>query len=180
MREKEILVEHRVDQSHYNALRVYYMYRRTTGRTKIMVCILLPSLLLLILSGTAYSFPFFKLIGLSGMLVLAAMYSWISIDARKLEKYAQDIVNRKQEVTLSKEGFTAKWKGLDAEEKYKWSEISYVYEDDSYFFLFIDRYSVVVITKLELKEPRVKEIRSLIENNVEYVSDVTGYKYKNI
>lgn len=180
MQKKDILVEHRVDQSHYNALRVYYMYRRATGRTKFMVSILLTSLILLILSETAYSFPFFKFIGLFGMLILVAMYSWISIDARKLEKYAQDIVNKKQGVTLTQEGFTATWKGLNAEEKYKWAEIDYVYEDDSYFFLFIDRYSVIILAKLELKDPIVKEIRALIENNTNYVSDVTGFKHRKI
>jgi len=180
MREKSILLEHKVYQSHYNALRNYYMYRRTPTRTKVMVCILLASLFLLILSETAYGFPFFKLIGLFGFVVIAAMYSWISIDARRLEKYAHDIVNKKQELTMTSEGFSAKWKGLIGEEKYSWTEIDHVYEDDTYFFLFIDRYSVIIIAKLEFKEHRVKEIRSLIENNAKLESDVTGFKYKNI
>ncbi|MDD3168639.1 MAG: YcxB family protein [Eubacteriales bacterium] len=177
MREKEILIVHKVDQSHYNALRTYYMYRRKTERTKLMVIILLASLLLLVLSETAFGFPFFKLIGLTGVGVMAIMYSWISIDARRLEKYAQDIVNRKQELTLTSEGLSAKWKGLKVEEKYSWSELDYVYEDDFYFFLFLDRYSVIIISKIELKDPIGKEVRKLFESHVKLVSDITGYRY---
>jgi len=178
MGEKEIYIEHKLESSHYNALRVYYLYRRKLERTKIMVCILLASLFLLILSDTAYGFPFFKLIGLTGMICIAVMYSWISIDARRLEKYARDIVNKKQEIIITSKGFSAKWNGSRGEEEYSWGEIDYVYEDDAYFFLFIDLHSVVVISKVVIKEQQLKDIRRCIEGNVKYVSDVTGFEHK--
>lgn len=180
MHEKAILIEHRVDQSHYNAVRTYYMYRQNTGRTKFLVCILLASLFLLVLSDTAYGFPFFKLLGLIGIIIMAGVYSWISIDARRFETYARDIMNKKQELVLTGKGLSAKWKGLNVEEKFDWTEIDYVYEDDSYFFIFLDRYSVIVISKIELKDPTVAEVRRLFENHVKLVSDVSGFKHKNI
>lgn len=184
MKEKEILIEFTLDKPDYNALRTYYMYKRTPTRTKIMVCLLLASLLLLILSEAAYAFPYFKPIGLCGILAITCIYSWISIEARRLEKGVQELIGKKQETRLTDEGFTVKWKGSGRFEEYCWDEIDYVFEDDSYFFLFINRYSVIIISKLEMKlgkkEFKIKEIHDLLENHIKLISDLRNYQYRKI
>jgi hypothetical protein len=183
MKEREITVEFKLGKTDYNALRTYYMYRRTPGRTKIMVCLLLVSLLL-VLSETAFAFPYFKLLGLVGILAIAVIYSWVSIDARRLEKGAQELVGKKQETRLTEEGFAVKWKDSGRFEEYLWDEIDYVFEDDSHFFLFISRHSVIIISKLEMKfekkEYKVKEIHDFIDSHAKLISDLSDYKYRKI
>ncbi len=182
MKEREFTVGFNVDKPDYNALRNYYMYKRTPKRTKIMVCLLLASLLLLIMSGTAFAFPLFKPLGLCGMLAITGIYSWISIDARRLEKGVQELIGKRQETRLTEEGLTVKWKGTSRYEEYLWDEIDYVYEDDSYFFLFIDLYSVIIISKLELKlekkDKRIKEISELIKRHTKLISDLSDFEYQ--
>lgn len=184
MNEKEILIGFTVDKADFNALRAYFMYKRTPTRTKSMVCLLLASLLLLILSESAFAFPYFKPIGLCGMLIIVGIYSWISMEARRLEKGVQELIGKKQETRLTGEGFTVKWKGSSRFEEYFWDEIDYVFEDESYFFLFIDRYSVIIISKLELKlekkDYRIKEIHELIKSHTKLISDLKDFEYQKI
>lgn len=181
MKEREITVDFKLEKADFNALRTYYMYRRTPERTKIMVGLLLASLLLLVLSEAAFAFPYFKLLGLCGILAIAAIYSWISIDARRLEKGAQHLIGRRQETRLTDEGFTVNWRGLSQADEYLWTETDYVYEDDNYFFIFLDRYSYVILAKLNLKiikqEYKIKQIHDLIKNHVKLISDVGNYEY---
>lgn len=181
MKEREITVEFKLDKTDYNALRNYYMYKRTPERTKIMVCLLLASLLLLVLSEAAFAFPFFKLIGLCGILTIVAIYSWISIDARRLEKDAQQFIDKKQETRFTEKGFTVKWKDMGLTEEFLWTETDYIYEDDDYFFIFLGDYSYVIIAKLNMKlykkEYQIKEIHDLIESHAKLIADLRNYQY---
>ena len=184
MKEKEIIIEFKLEKADYDSLRSYYMYRKTPERTKIMVVLLIVSLALLVLSETEFAFPYFKLIGLCGILVIAGIYSWVSIDARRLEKGAQELIGKRQETKLTEEGFTVKWKGSGQFYEYLWEEIDYVFEDDSHFFLFVDRHSAIIISKLELKfekkEYQIKELHDLIERHAKLISDLSDYKYQKI
>lgn len=182
MKEREYTVGFNVDKQEYNALRNYYMYKRTPKRTKIMVYLLLASILLLIISGTPFAFPYFKPLGLIGMLVIVGIYSWVSIDARRLEKGVQELIGKRQETILTENGFTVKWKGTSRFEEYLWDEIDYVYEDDSYFFLFVSLHSAIVISKLEMKIEKkdkiIKEISELIKRHAKLISDLSDFDYR--
>lgn len=182
MKEKEIVVAFTLEHTDFNALRSYYMYKRTPQRTKFMVILLLVSLILLVISQTKYAFPYLEQIGLFGMLIIVATYSWISIDARKLERGAQELVGKKQEVTLTEEGFYVTWKGLSRTQDFLWTETDYVYEDDNHFFIFHGRHSYTIIAKLEFKllkkENKIKELHTFIEGHANLVSDLSDYKYE--
>lgn len=184
MNEKGILIESTVDKADFNALRAYFMYKRTPTRTKSMVCLLLASLLLMILGETEFAFPYFKPLGLCGILTITGIYSWISMEARRLEKGVQELIGKKQETRLTGEGFTVKWIGLNRFKEYSWDQIDYVFEEDSYFFIFIDRYSAIIISKLELKfekkDYRIKEIHELIKGHAKLISDLRDYEYQKI
>ncbi len=179
MSDKSISVQSMVRRSDYNVLRNYHMYKRNPKRTKITVYILILSLVLLIISETAIPLPFLKLLGIVGILFIAVIYTWLSIDARRLEKFPKAIINKKQELTLSQIGFTVKWTGLEQAE-YHWDTVDHVVESDSHFFLFLDEYRVIIIPKLELKEYRVKEIHDLLEHHVTLESDLSGWKPQGI
>jgi hypothetical protein len=182
MKEREITVGFRLEKTDYNALRNYYMYKKTPERTKLMVGLLLVSLLLLVLSGAEFAFPFFKLIGLCGVLAIAAIYSWISLDARRLEKGAQKFIGIRQETKLTEEGFSVNWKDLGRAEEYLWAETDYVYEDDDHFFIFLGRHSCIIIAKLELKlkkqEHKIKEIHDFMESHTKLTADLRNYQYE--
>jgi|GEM_PF-2641279 len=183
MKEREITVGFRLDKPDYDALRNYYMYKRTPKRTKIMVCLLVASLLLLVMSQSEYSFPLFEPLGLCGILAVAAVYSWVSIDARRLEKGAQKLIGVKQETVLTEEGFTVTWTDLRRVEEYLWTETEYVYEDDNYFFICVGPHSFIIIAKLYLRlnkkdEYKIKEIHDLIKRHAKLIADLRNYKYE--
>jgi len=178
MSEKSITIKYRLERSDYNSLRTYYMYRRKTNRTKFMVSVLFISLVLLVLSETAYGFPFFKPIGLIGFFTMALIYSWISIDTRKLENAVKDIAIRTLELSLDGSGISALWPDLNLRKEYSWSEMNYAYESDFHFYLFADQHFAIIIPKLLLKDSKNKEIRSLLEKHIHFISDLSGYKYQ--
>jgi hypothetical protein len=182
MKERDITAGFMLDKQDYNALRNYYMYKRTPKRTKLMVCLLAASLLLLAMSESVFAFPFFKLLGLCGILAIAAIYSCISIDARRLEKGAQQLIGVKQETTFTEEGFTVIWKELGKGEEYLWTETEYVYEDDDYFFICVGSYSFIIISKLYMKlykkEYQIKQIHDLIERHAKLIAELRNYQYE--
>jgi hypothetical protein len=176
-KKREIIVEFRLKKEDYNALKNYYMYKRTPKRTKIMACLLIISFLLLALSGMSYALPFFKAVGLCGILSVVAVYSWVSIDARRLEKGVARFIGKKQETRLTEEGFCVKWKEIETEEEYPWTEANYIYEDDDYFFISLGSRSYVIIAKLDMKinrqEHRIKEIHDLTEERAKLFSELS-------
>lgn len=177
MAEKSIEFKYIIEKKDYNALRTYYMYRRTLKRTKIMVIILLSSLVLLAISHSEFAFPFFRPIGLTGILAIAVIYSWISIDTRKLENKVKATVNKKLDLYLDEKGLSISWPGLNQAMEPDWKEMDHAYENDFYFFLFSERHFAVIIPKILMKELQTKAIRQLLEAHIPLVSDVTGYKY---
>lgn len=177
MSKRSIQFRYIIEKKDYNALRTYYMYRRTPERTKMMAVILLVSFLLLVLSETDFSFPFFKIIGLAGIVVTAAIYSWISIDTRKLENAVKITVNTKLDFYLDDAGMSAGWAGLSEAKEWDWAEMDHAYENDMYFFLFTEQYFALVIPKILLKEPQIKLIHQLLTDHIRLVSDTTGYEY---
>jgi len=177
MEGKPIEFKYIIEKKDYNALKTYYMYRRTSTRTKIMVSVLMASLVLLVLSETEFSFPFFKAIGLTGILAIAVIYSWISIDTRKLENAVRATVNTKLDFYLDDDGLSLSWAGLSQAMEPNWSEMDHAYENDFYFFLFTERHFAVIIPKILLKGHQVKGIHHLLESHIRLVSDVTNYKY---
>ncbi len=179
MSENTIKIQSFVTKSDYNVLRNYYMYKQKPQRTRFVVYLLLISIILLVLSQTAYSFSFFKPTGLLGGLVILALYSWISMDARKLEKAASQIVNKQQDMFLDESGLVVKWTHIE-ESTYLWSEIDQVVECDTHFFIFIDQYFVIILPKVELKEHRIKEIRRIISNHISIISDLSGWSPSGI
>jgi len=184
MKEGEITVGFKLSKQDYDALRNYYMYKRTPKRTKIMVFLLLASLLLLVMSQSAYAFPLFEPLGLCGILAIAGIYSWVSIDARRLEKEAQKHIGKNQETVLTEEGFTVTWKELGRAEEYLWTETEYVYEDDNHFFICVGPYSFIIIAKLDLKlykkEYKIKQLHDLIKSHAKLIAELRNYKYENI
>ncbi|MEL7658121.1 MAG: YcxB family protein, partial [Bacillota bacterium] len=179
MNEKAIKIKYRLERSDYNSLRTYYMYRRKTSRTKFMVCILAASLILMVINETVLSFLLFKLIGLVGFFIIAVMYSWISIDARRLEKAVKDTVSSTLELNLDGSGLSAHWSDLNLRKEFSWSEMNYAYESDSHFYLFTDQYFAIIIPRLLLKDFQVRDIHSLLENHIHLISDLSGYQYQN-
>jgi len=178
MSEKPITIKYRLERSDYNSLRTYYMYRRKTNRTKFMVCVVAASLVLLVISETAYALPFFKPIGLIGFFIIALMYSWISIDTRRLENAVKDIALRTLELSLDGDGLSAHWTDLNLRKEFSWSEMKYAYESDFHFYLFADQHFAIIIPKLLLKDSQNKEISILLEKHIHYISDVSGYQYQ--
>jgi hypothetical protein len=184
MKEREVTVGFTLDKKDYNALRNYYMYKKTPNRTMIMVLLLISSMLLLVASETVLPFRVLQFGGLLGILFIVAIYSWASIDARRLEKGAQQLIGKKQEMRLTEKGFTVKWNGLERTEERLWAETEYVYEDDDHFFISLGGHSYIIIAKLEMrlykKEHKIKEIHDLIEKHAKLISDVRDYRYEKI
>lgn len=178
MSEKPITIKYRLERSDYNSLKTYYMYRRKSNRTKFMVSVLVVSLVLLVISETAYAFPFFKPIGLIGFFIIALMYSWISIDTRRLENAVKDIATRTLELSLDGSRLSAHWPDLNLRKEFSWSEMNYAYESDFHFYLFAGQHFAIIIPKLLLKDSKNKEIRSLLEKHIHFISDLSGYKYQ--
>lgn len=162
--------------SDYGALRSYYMHRRNPKRTKITACILLPSILLLVLDQTQYSFLLFKILGTLGIIAVAGIYSWISIETRRLEKNIRPIINIKQEIRLTHSGFTVKWTGFEQAE-HSWDDIDYTYENDFYFFIFIDKYFAVILPKVLMNQQMGKKIHELLDSGSQLIDESTGWKY---
>ena len=178
MSEKPITIKYKLERSDYNSLKTYYMYRRKTNRTKFMVLVLVVSLVLLVISETAYAFPFFKPIGLIGFFIIAIIYSWISIDTSRLEKEVKDLAIRTLDLSLDGSGLSAYWPDLHLRKEFSWSEMKYAYESDFHFYLFADQHFAIIIPKLLLKDSQNNGIRSLLEKNIHLISDLSGYKYQ--
>ena len=177
MTEDTIKVQNIVSKADYNSLRGYYMYKRKPEQTKILVIIMLISFACLVISKSAFSFPYLKDIGAFGIIVIAFFYSLISWDARRLEKSVKNIMNKKQEISLAEAGFSVKWTGFDLVE-YEWSDIGYAVETDAHFYLFLEKYFAIIIPKLELKGHQVKQIHKLLEEHIELTSDTSGWQPK--
>lgn len=163
----------------FHAIKNYFMYKRLPQRTKTMAYIFLASLLLLVISETEFGFPFFKMIGIIGIIIIAVMYSWISIDTKPFDTHLRKIVNKKQTLNLREDGFSIKWEGFE-ESDYLWSDIEYAYESDFHFFIFIEKHFGFVIPKLLLKGNHAKEIHDLLEKNIRLINESTGWKYQKI
>jgi len=178
MSEKTITIKYRLERSDYNSLRTYYMYRRKSNRTKFMVFVLVASLVLLVISETAYALPFFKPIGLVGFFIIALISSWISIDTRRLEKAVKDISLKTLELSLDNDGISAHCPDLNLRKEFSWSEMKYAYESDFHFYLFADQHFAIIIPRLLLKDSINKDIHSLLEKHIHLISDSSGYEYQ--
>lgn len=177
MSKKNIEIKSIMERHDFHALKNYYMYKKNSQRTKIMAYIFVASLLMLIISETEFGFPFFKLVGLAGIIVIALIYSWISIDTKPLDTNLRKIVNKKQELNLRDDGFSIKWTGTEQAD-YAWSDIEYAYENDHHFFVFIEKQFGFVIPKLLLKGNMAKEVHELLDTHVRLINDSTGWKYQ--
>jgi len=179
MGEKSILFQCIVTKGDYNTLRFYYMYKQKLLRTRILVYIFLISLILLVLSDMTFAFPFQRMLGLIGMLVVTGIYSWIVIEVRRIENNVKKFVNLKQEMNLADGGFTVKWAGYEQTE-FSWDEVDHVVESDAYFYLFTEPDFAIIMPKLIMKEFMVKQIHDLFEKHITLVSEMSGWKARKI
>ena len=85
-------------------------------------------------------------------------------------------MDKKQTLNISNRGVSAKWENFDETYNYDWSDFEYAVETDSHFFLFLEKYDAITVTKLTLKEYQINEIRQLIENNIKLISETSGWK----
>ncbi|HHU17094.1 MAG: YcxB family protein [Anaerovoracaceae bacterium] len=171
-----VKVEGTVNSSDYQALRMYLMYKKYPKRTKAMVLIFLISFLCLIISQSSYSMFFFKHLGLIGIIIIAGIYGFNAREVRNLEPAFNYIMDKKQTLNISNRGVSAKWENFDETYNYEWSDFEYAVETDSHFFLFLEKYDAITVTKLTLKEYQINEIRQLIENNIKLISETSGWK----
>jgi hypothetical protein len=178
MNERSIEVQSTLSPSDYQALRIYFMYKRKPGRTRILVGILLISFAFLVISQSAYSMPFFKHLGIIGIIIMATIYSLITREAKKLEPGFKNLMNKKQELSISDQGVSAKWEGFSQAYDYEWPDFEYAVEVNSHYFLFLEQYDAITISKLLLKEHEVIEIRKLIEEHIRLVSETSGWRPK--
>ncbi|GAB1476777.1 hypothetical protein MASR2M70_16130 [Bacillota bacterium] len=179
MSDKTIEIKSIQGVSDYGALRTYFMHKRDPKRTKITAGILLASILLLVFDYSIYPFLLFKIIGIIGIIAIAGIYSWLSIETRRLEKNIKPLINIKQEIGLTQAGFAVKWAGFELAD-YSWDEIYYSYESDFHFFIFIDKYFAVILPKILMKKALSKEIHDLLESKTRLIDDSTGWKYDTI
>lgn len=173
-----VRVEGAVSASDYQALRLYLMYKKYPAKTKAMVIILLISFFFLIVSQSSYSMFFFKHLGILGIIIIAGIYGSNTRELKKLEPSFRYIMDKNQILNISNRGVSAKWEGFDDTYDYEWSDFVYGVETDSHFFLFLDKYDAITITKLMLKEHQITEIRQLIENNIELITETSGWRPK--
>jgi hypothetical protein len=179
MSEQTIEIKSITEAQDFHAMKNYYMYKRLPQRTKILAYIFLASLLLLVISESEFGFPFFKPIGIAGIIVVAVIYSWISIDVKPLDTHLRKIVNKKQTLNIHEAGFSVKWEGFE-EADYVWSDIEFAYENDFHFFIFIEKHFGFIIPKLLLKGNHAKNIHDLLGKNVRLVNETTWWKYQKI
>ena len=176
MKEKDIIVTTLISRRDFNILRNYFMYQKKSTRTKVIAAIMLFSFLLLIISTTPYSMPFFKPLGLIGIVVVTLLYCVISFEVRKIELNVKDMVNQTQEVTISDSGIFARWKNSGNSAQYDWTDIESGVETDPYFFLFITNNRALIIPKIELRERLVKDIRETLTKYIQLSSELSGFK----
>ena len=120
--------------------------------------------------------PFFKPLGLLGIVIVTLVYCWISFEVRKLEQNVKDMIHKTQELTLDDSGLTAKWTALGSAVHYEWNAFETAVETDPYFFLFLERYYALILPKIELKDRLITEIREMISTHVKLVSELSGFK----
>ncbi|MDF2654420.1 MAG: hypothetical protein K0R19_894 [Bacillota bacterium] len=176
MKERKIQISSILSRTDYNALRNYFMYQKKPTRTRFIVFTLLCSFLLLIISGTAFAMPFFKPLGLLGIVIVTLVYCWISFEVRKLEQNVKDMIHKTQELTLDDSGLTAKWTASGNAVHYEWNAFETAVETDPYFFLFLERDYALILPKIELKDRLITEIREMISTHVKLVSELSGFK----
>lgn len=168
-----------VNTSDFQALRLYYMYKKYPARTRAMVYIFLISFLCLIISQfslSTYSMFYLKQVGIIGIIIIAGIYGFNAREAKNLEPAFRNIMDKNQILNISNRGVTAKWEGFDETYNYEWSDFEYAVETDSHFFLFLEKYDAITISKLSLKEYQINETRQMIENNIKLVSEISGWK----
>lgn len=180
VKEKEIQISSILTRTDYNVLRNYFMYQKKPARTKFIVSLILFSFLLLIISGTPYSLPFFKPLGIFGIIIVTLIYCWLSFEVRKLEINIKDMYHKTQELTLNVSGISAKWGKTANAAKYEWTAFESAVETDVYFFLFLERDYALTIPKIELKEHFVTEIREMISTHMNLNSELSGFKAKGL
>jgi len=180
MSQKNIEIKSITALHDYGALRNYYLYKGQPRRTKTSAVILLASFGLLLLNETPYGFPFFKPLGIIGILVFAGIYFWIDHQGRQLDKAAKFVVNTKQELELSQEGIFASWPAARMEKTCPWNELTAAVESDHHFFLFVEPLLPVIVPKFEMKELRIQELHDFISTYTDLVSDISGWKYEKI
>jgi hypothetical protein len=171
-----VKVEGTVSISDYQALRMYWMYKKYPARTKAMVLIFLVSFICLIINQSSYAMFFFKQLGLIGIIIIAGIYGVSARESKKLEPAFRYIMDKNQILNISNSGVSAKWESFDETYNYEWSDFDYAVETDSHFFLFLDKYDAITVSKLTLKEYQINEIRQLIENNIKLISETSGWK----
>jgi len=179
MSDKTIEVKSITEAPGFHALKSYYMHKRLPQRTRIIAYIILASILLLVISETPFGFPFFKLIGIVGILAIAVVYSWITVEMRPLDRNMRKLVNLKQELKLEENGISVKWTGYEPAE-YDWADLEYAYENDAYFFIFIEKHFALIIPKFLMKEYQSKQIHDRLEANMKLIDESTGWKYQKI
>ena len=164
----------------YSAMKNYYLYKSRPKRTKAIAVTLLFSFGLLVLSETAWSFPFFKPLGIVGMIAFAAFYFKIDHEGRMLDRHAKFTLNARQELSLSDSGMLVSWPDAGLVREYAWPDIKKAVESDAHFFLFGEATLPAIVPKFELSEFRIKEIRKQIEGHTDLVSDLSGWVYQKL
>lgn len=180
MSQKTVEIKSITSPHDYGAMKNYYLYKSRPKRTKAIAVLLLFSFGLLLLSETAWTLPFFKPLGIFGMLLFAAAYFWIDHEGRRLDKTARFIINLKQELSMTEDGISVVWPGSGEARKYAWENIDPAVESDTHFFIFGEPTLPVIVPKFELSEFRINEIRKYIEKRTDLVSDISGWKYQKI
>jgi len=156
------------------------MYQKKPARTKFIVSIMLCSFLLLIINSTPYKMPFFKPLGLTGILIVTLIYCWISFEVRKLEINIKDMFHKTQELTLSDSGLSARWGKSADVVHYGWNAFESALETDPYFYLFLEKDYALIIPKSEFKEHFVAGIRDMISTHMKLISELSGFKAKGL
>ncbi|MDD2483475.1 MAG: YcxB family protein [Eubacteriales bacterium] len=180
MSAKPLFIKSITSTADYGALRNYYLYKARPKRTKSIAVLLLISFGFLLLAETEIPFPFFKALGIFGILVFAAAYFVIDHEGRMLDKSAKFMMNIRQELNLDEEGITVSWPEAGKQGEYLWSDLSPTVESDHHFFLFAEEKLPVIIAKFEMKESRINELRTFIKSHTTLVSDISGWKYEKI
>ncbi|MDD2190327.1 MAG: YcxB family protein [Eubacteriales bacterium] len=178
MNERNIKIRSTVGAPDYQALRIYFMYKRKPNRIYLMVIILLISFALLLLTFTSYSTPYFKNLGIIGIIIIAGIYAMSAQDFKKLNPSIKELIDKDQKLNISDRGVSAKWQGYDEAYDYEWSDFEYAVEVNSHFFLFVEEYYAIIISKSSMNEYQATEIRSMIKNHLKLVSRTSGRKTK--
>lgn len=179
MKEQTIQVKSITERQDYIALRSYFMYKRIPKRTMTIAYILIASFLLLLIGETQYGLPFFKPLGIVGIIIDALIYSWITIETRPLETNQRKVLNIKQELNLDENGLSVKWEGFEQAD-YTWPEMKFAYENDFHYFIFIEKDFAVVLPKVLMKGKMSRDIHELLDRHLKLINESKDYEYMNM